>query len=116
MLIRRTREYKDGDAVICFNFRTDRCREITEVLTQTAFPDYQMKPLQLHYTTMTMYDHTFKNIHVIFENDDLKNTLGEILSQITKNKYALQKLKNIHTLLFFLVEGVKFLLKEKAGL
>ena len=39
-----------------------------------------MKPLQLHYTTMTMYDHTFKNIHVIFEKDDLKNTLGEVLA------------------------------------
>src|ERR1019366_4831777 len=62
---------QDGDAVICFNFRTDRCREITEALTQTALPDYNMKPLQLDYTTMTMYNHTYKNIHVIFEKDDL---------------------------------------------
>jgi 2,3-bisphosphoglycerate-independent phosphoglycerate mutase len=58
---------KDGDAVICFNFRTDRCREITEVLTQTALPEYQMAPLDLYYTTMTMYNHIYKNIHVIFE-------------------------------------------------
>ena len=52
---------KDGDVVICFNFRTDRCREIVQVLTQTAMPDYEMRPLKLHFTTMTMYDHTFKN-------------------------------------------------------
>lgn len=72
---------KDKDVALCFNFRTDRCREITQVLTQTDFPEFSMKKLQLHYTTMTQYDHTFQNVHVIFENDDLKNTLGEILQQ-----------------------------------
>ena len=72
---------KDGDAAICFNFRTDRCREITEVLTQQDFPDNGMHKLNLDYTTMTQYDHSFKNVHVVFENDDLKNTLGEILAQ-----------------------------------
>ena len=72
---------KEGDAVLCFNFRTDRCREITQVLTQTAIPEQDMHPLQLYYTTMTTYDHSFKNVHVIFENDDLKNTLGDIIAQ-----------------------------------
>lgn len=72
---------KDGDAALCFNFRTDRCREITEVLTQTDFPEFQMHKLQLHYTTMTQYDHKFQNVHVIFENDDLKNTIGEIVEK-----------------------------------
>ena len=72
---------KEDDVVICFNFRTDRCREITQVLTQSDFPDFNMKKLSLHYTTMTEYDHTFKNVHVIFENDNLNNTLGEILQQ-----------------------------------
>ena len=72
---------KDGDVVICFNFRTDRCREITEVLTQMDFPEFGMKKLSLHYTTMTQYDQSFQNVHVIFENDNLKNTLGEILQQ-----------------------------------
>ena len=71
---------KDGDSVICFNFRTDRCREITQVLTQTDFPEQDMKKLALHYTTMTQYDQSFKGIRVIFENDDLKNTLGEIVA------------------------------------
>jgi len=72
---------KDGDVAICFNFRTDRCREITEVLTQQDFPDNGMHKLQLDYTTMTQYDHSFKNVHVVFENDDLKNTLGDVIAQ-----------------------------------
>ena len=71
----------NGDVAICFNFRTDRCREITEVLTQRDFPDMGMRKLDLHFTTMTQYDHSFKNIHVVFENDDLKNTLGEIIEK-----------------------------------
>ncbi len=72
---------KDGDVAFCFNFRTDRCREISEVLTQKDFPEYNMKKLALHYTTMTQYDQSFQNVHVVFDNDDLKNTLGEILQQ-----------------------------------
>jgi 2,3-bisphosphoglycerate-independent phosphoglycerate mutase len=71
---------KDGDFALCFNFRTDRCREITEVLTQTDMPEQGMKKLSLHYTTMTQYDQRFKGVRVIFENDDLKNTLGEIIA------------------------------------
>lgn len=71
---------KEGDAVICFNFRTDRCREITKALTQQDFPEQGMKALTLHYTTMTVYDHSFKGIYNIFDNDDLKQTLGEVLS------------------------------------
>ena len=72
---------KNGDAAICFNFRTDRCREITQVLTQEAIPEQGMQPLDLYYTTMTQYDHSFKNVQVVFENDDLKNTLGDIIAQ-----------------------------------
>ena len=71
----------EGDVALCFNFRTDRCREITQVLTQTDFPEFGMKKLSLHYTTMTAYDQTFKNIHVVFDNDNLNNTLGEILEK-----------------------------------
>jgi 2,3-bisphosphoglycerate-independent phosphoglycerate mutase len=72
---------KDGDAVLCFNFRTDRCREITKALTQADFPEYEMHQLSLYYTTMTEYDSSFKNVHIVFENDNLNNTLGEILEQ-----------------------------------
>lgn len=72
---------KDGDTAICFNFRTDRCREITEVLTQKDFPELSMQKIALHYTTMSQYDQSFQNVHVVFETDDLKNTLGEIVQQ-----------------------------------
>ncbi len=72
---------KEGDAVICFNFRTDRCREITKALTQQEFPEQQMKPLNLHYTTMTIYDHSFKNVNNIFTNEDMSMTLGEVIEQ-----------------------------------
>ncbi len=72
---------KDGDAVLCFNFRTDRCREITEVLSQVDMPEFGMKKLALHYTTMTQYDHSFRQVQVIFGNDDLKNTLGEVIAE-----------------------------------
>ena len=72
---------KNNDVVICFNFRTDRCREITQVLTQTDMPEQEMKKLSLHYTTMTEYDKTFKNVNVIFENDNLDNTIGSVIEQ-----------------------------------
>lgn len=72
---------KEGDAVISFNFRTDRCREITKALTQLDFPQYNMHTLPLHYTTMTEYDATFKNVHVVFETDNLNHTLGEVMEE-----------------------------------
>ncbi|MBI3135855.1 MAG: 2,3-bisphosphoglycerate-independent phosphoglycerate mutase [Bacteroidetes bacterium] len=72
-----------GDVVISFNFRTDRCREITMALTQQDFPEYGMKRMDLHYVTMTNYDDTFKNVRIVFEKDNLENTLGEI---VAKNK------------------------------
>lgn len=71
---------QEGDYAICFNFRTDRCREITEVLTQTDIPEQGMKKLSLDYTTMTQYDQRFRGVHVVFENDDLVNTLGEVIA------------------------------------
>lgn len=72
-------QIKDGDLVICFNFRTDRCREISIALTQKSFPEYQMQPLELDYYTMTEYDKSFTNVNVIFSNDNIKNTLGEVI-------------------------------------
>jgi 2,3-bisphosphoglycerate-independent phosphoglycerate mutase len=70
---------ENGDVVICFNFRTDRCREITAVLTQSDFPEFEMYKMELHYTTMTEYDKTYKNVQVIFETDNLNNTIGQVL-------------------------------------
>jgi 2,3-bisphosphoglycerate-independent phosphoglycerate mutase len=96
---------KDGDAVICFNFRTDRCREITEALTQTAFPEYGMQPLKLDYTTMTMYDHRYKGIHVIFQKDDLINTLGEVLAQHHKKQIRIAETEKYPHVTFFFSGG-----------
>jgi 2,3-bisphosphoglycerate-independent phosphoglycerate mutase len=70
-----------GDVVVCFNFRTDRCREITQALTQQAFPEHGMTPLPLHYVTMTEYDPTYRDVHVLFRKDDLRDTLGEVVSR-----------------------------------
>jgi 2,3-bisphosphoglycerate-independent phosphoglycerate mutase len=95
----------DGDAVICFNFRTDRCREITEALTQTAFPENEMKPLKLYYTTMTLYDHKFKDIHVIFQKDDLKNTLGEVLADNHKTQIRIAETEKYPHVTFFFSGG-----------
>jgi len=96
---------KDDDVVICFNFRTDRCREITEVLTQTDMPEFGMKKLNLHYTTMTQYDHSFKNVNVIFENDDLKNTIGEILEQHGKTQIRIAETEKYPHVSFFFSGG-----------
>jgi 2,3-bisphosphoglycerate-independent phosphoglycerate mutase len=96
---------KDGDAVICFNFRTDRCREITEVLTQTDFPDFGMKKLSLNYTTMTDYDRTFKNVNVVFENDNLNNTLGEILANNGKKQIRIAETEKYPHVSFFFSGG-----------
>jgi 2,3-bisphosphoglycerate-independent phosphoglycerate mutase len=96
---------KQGDAVLCFNFRTDRCREITLTLTQTAFPEYNMEPLSLHYTTMTMYDHTFKNVNVIFTKDDLNNTIGEILSKNEKKQIRIAETEKYPHVTFFFSGG-----------
>ena len=72
---------KSGDIVLCFNFRKDRCRQISSVLTQKNFPVNNMKKINLGYYTMTNYDNSFKNIQVLFRKETLQNTLGEIISK-----------------------------------
>ena len=72
---------KEGDVVICFNFRTDRCREISVALSQNAIHEHDMRPLAIHYVTMTNYDQTFKNVDVIFEKENLQETLGEVVAR-----------------------------------
>ncbi|MEI8109735.1 MAG: 2,3-bisphosphoglycerate-independent phosphoglycerate mutase [Chitinophagia bacterium] len=96
---------KEGDAVICFNFRTDRCREITTVLTQKDFPDFGMKKLALRYTTMTQYDQTYQNVGVIFENDNLNNTLGEVLEANGKKQIRIAETEKYPHVTFFFSGG-----------
>lgn len=96
---------KDEDAVICFNFRTDRCREITEVLTQKDMHEYHMHRLNLHYTTMTSYDSQYQNVQVIFEKDNLKNTLGEVLEQSGKTQLRIAETEKYPHVSFFFSGG-----------
>ena len=96
---------EEGDVVLCFNFRTDRCREITQVLTQTDMPDFGMKKIPLHYTTMTQYDQSFKAVQVMFENDDLKNTLGEILEQNSRTQIRIAETEKYPHVSFFFSGG-----------
>jgi 2,3-bisphosphoglycerate-independent phosphoglycerate mutase len=94
-----------GDVVICFNFRTDRCREITEVLTQQDFPDFGMKTLPLYYVTMTRYDHQFKNVQVMFEKDDVTMTLGEVLERAGKTQVRIAETEKYPHVTFFFSGG-----------
>jgi len=96
---------KEGDVVICFNFRTDRGREITIALTQKSFPEYNMHPLNLHYITMTTYDDTFKNVQVVFTKDDLTKTLGEVLEDAGKNQIRIAETEKYPHVTFFFSGG-----------
>src|SRR3954452_10973602 len=96
---------KDGDAVICFNFRTDRCREITIVLSQKDMPEYSMHKLKLDYTTMTEYDKTFENVRIIFENDNLNNTIGEVLAEHGRKQIRIAETEKYPHVTFFFSGG-----------
>jgi 2,3-bisphosphoglycerate-independent phosphoglycerate mutase len=96
---------KNGDSVICFNFRTDRPREITQVLSQADMPEFGMKKLNLHYTTMAEYDKTFKNVDVIFETDNLNNTLGEIIQKNKKKQIRIAETEKYPHVTFFFSGG-----------
>jgi 2,3-bisphosphoglycerate-independent phosphoglycerate mutase len=96
---------KEGDVVICFNFRTDRCREITMALTQQAFHEQNMHPLNLHYVTMTNYDQTFKNVNVVFDKDNLNNTLGEVISEAGLKQIRIAETEKYPHVTFFFSGG-----------
>ncbi len=93
---------KNGDVLICFNFRTDRPREISSVLTQQDMHEFGMEKLDLRYVTMTRYDEQFEGIDVIFGKDNLQNTLGEVLSKngLTQTRIA-ETEKYPHVTFFF---------------
>ncbi|MFM7661041.1 MAG: 2,3-bisphosphoglycerate-independent phosphoglycerate mutase, partial [Bacteroidota bacterium] len=95
----------EGDVVICFNFRTDRPREITQAFTQQDFPDFEMKKLNLDYFTMTNYDKTYDNVQVIFEKDNLNETLGDILSKAGKTQVRIAETEKYPHVTFFFNGG-----------
>ena len=94
-----------GDVVIFFNYRTDRGRQLTEALSQYAFPDQNMTPLDLHYVTLTNYDKTFKNVKVVFEKDNLEDTLGETLSKAGKTQIRIAETEKYPHVTFFFNGG-----------
>lgn len=93
------------DVVICFNFRTDRGREITQVLTQQDFPEFGMQKMPLYYITLTNYDDTFENVKVLFEKDNLNNTLGEVLAKNGKKQIRIAETEKYPHVTFFFSGG-----------
>lgn len=107
---------QNGDAVICFNFRTDRCRQITTVLTQNHMPSFEMHPLKVHYTTMTEYDKRFKNVSVLFENESLQNTLGQVISKHGLTQLRIAETEKYPHVTFFFSGGEESTLKGEKRL
>ena len=96
---------EEGDIVICFNFRTDRGRQITQALTQRDFPQQEMKKMNLHYVTMTNYDDTFEGVRVLFDKDNLQNTLGEVLAKAGKRQIRIAETEKYPHVTFFFSGG-----------
>ncbi len=104
------------DVVICFNFRTDRCREITEVLTQKDFPENGMSKMPLYYVTMTRYDATFQNVKVMYEDENVKNTLGEVLEKAGKTQLRMAETEKYPHVTFFFSGGREEMFKGETRL
>ena len=96
---------KDGDAVLCFNFRTDRCREITEVLSQVDMPLFNMHKLSLHFTTMTSYDRTYNNVFVMYDKDNLDDTIGSVIASAGKTQLRIAETEKYPHVSFFFSGG-----------
>jgi len=94
-----------GDVVLFFNFRTDRGRELTQVLSQKAFPDFDMQPLDLYYVTLTNYDESFNKVNVVFDKDNLSDTLGEVLSKAGKTQVRIAETEKYPHVTFFFNGG-----------
>ena len=96
---------RPGDVVVFYNFRTDRGRELTQVLTQEDMPEFQMKKIPLYYVTMTAYDDKFNDIKVVFPKEDLTNTLGEIISKKGKKQIRIAETEKYPHVTFFFSGG-----------
>jgi len=96
---------KNDDVVIFFNFRTDRGRQLTEVLSQQDFPEFDMHKLNLHYVTLTNYDETYRDIKVIYNKDNITDTLGEVLSKHGKKQIRIAETEKYPHVTFFFSGG-----------
>ncbi len=95
----------DGDVVLFFNYRTDRPRELSQVLCQSDNAEYDMKALDLHFVTMTKYDDSFQNVHIMYEKDNLKNTIGEVLEAHGKTQVRIAETEKYPHVTFFFSGG-----------
>lgn len=95
----------EGDAVIFFNFRNDRAREITSVLTQTDMPEQGMKTMPLYYCTLTPYDDKFKGLHILYDKENVQNTLGEVVSAAGKKQLRIAETEKYAHVTFFFSGG-----------
>ncbi len=96
---------QNEDVVIFFNFRTDRGRELTEALSQKDFPEFNMHKLNLYYVTMTNYDDTYKNVHIIYDKDNITETLGEVLEKHNKTQIRIAETEKYPHVTFFFSGG-----------
>lgn len=96
---------EEGDLVICFNFRTDRGREITQALSQKDFEDFKMKKINVDFITFTTYDESFEGVQVLFEKDNLNNTLGEVLERAGKTQIRIAETEKYPHVTFFFSGG-----------
>ena len=96
---------KEGDVVIFFNFRTDRGRQLTEVLSQKDHPELNMHKMNLYYVTMTNYDDTFNNIYRVFDKDNITETLGEVLEKHNKTQIRIAETEKYPHVTFFFSGG-----------
>lgn len=96
---------KNGDVIVFFNFRTDRGRELTEMLSQKDMHEYNTQKLNLHYVTMTNYDETFKGIEVIYNKENITETLGEVLSKAGKTQIRIAETEKYPHVTFFFSGG-----------
>jgi 2,3-bisphosphoglycerate-independent phosphoglycerate mutase len=96
---------KNDDVVIFFNFRTDRGRQLTDALSQRDFHEQNMHALKLHYVTLTNYDDSFKGMHVVFNKDNIENTLGEVLEKHQKKQIRIAETEKYPHVTFFFSGG-----------
>jgi len=96
---------QNEDVIIFFNFRTDRGRQLTHVLSQENLQEYDMHKLKLHYVTMTNYDDSFKGVTVIYPKEDLNNTLGEVLEKNQKKQIRIAETEKYPHVTFFFSGG-----------
>lgn len=96
---------EEEDVVFCFNFRTDRGREITQALSQSDFPEFGMKAMHLYYVTLTNYDKEFKNVKVVYDEEVLTSTLGEILERNGKTQIRVAETEKYPHVTFFFSGG-----------